>query len=56
MNPTFNELKDGIIEDYHRKLPGEKLYGKIFSIYILDRYIKLLIKLYRQAAKRREQA
>jgi|GEM_PF-4490659 hypothetical protein len=54
VTPTLNELKKKVVEDYQRQLPGERLYGKIFSVYVLDKYAKLLLRIYRKVETRKE--
>jgi hypothetical protein len=54
VTPTLNELKKKVVEDYQRQLPGERLYVKIFSVYVLDKYAKLLLRIYRKVETRKE--
>ena len=48
---TFRQVKESIIQQYKEDYPDERLYGKIFSLYLLDRYAKLLFKLCEKAGK-----
>jgi len=48
---TLERVKESVIKDFNKQFPKEKLYGKVFSIYLLDRYANLLLKLYRKANK-----
>lgn len=46
---TLASVKEGIIAEYRKEYPNERLNGKIFSIYLLDRYARLLLRLYKKA-------
>jgi len=48
---TFNQIKESVLTQYKKDYPDESLYGRIFSLYILDRYAKLLFRLYEKAEK-----
>ena len=48
---TFRQVKESIIQQYKEDYPDEILYGKIFSLYILQRYVTLLLKLCEKAGK-----
>ena len=48
---TLRQIREGILEQYKKEFPDEKLYCKVFSVYILDRYAKLLYRLYKKAQK-----
>lgn len=43
---TLQLIREAIINKFERDFPGEKLYGKPFSLYILDRYAKLLYRIH----------
>jgi hypothetical protein len=48
---TTKSIKESIIRQFGADYPAEKLYGKVFSLYLLDRYTKLLFRLYEKAKK-----
>ena len=48
---TFKTIKESIIQQYKDDYPDESLYGKVFSLYILDRYARLVYKIYEKAEK-----
>ena len=50
---TLDKIKESIIKDFEKQFPKEKLHGRVFSIYLLDKYSSLLLKIY-QKAKRQE--
>lgn len=54
MARTYDEIRDSVIEAYKKNYSGERLWGKVFSVYILDRYVKLLAKIYKKAEQRKE--
>ena len=49
------EIRESILEDYKKQFPGERPYSKVFSIYLLDKYTRLVSRLYKKAeeAKKR---
>lgn len=49
---NLKQIRENIIESFHKDFPGERVNGKIFSLYILDRYATLLYKLYKKASKK----
>lgn len=51
MAKTLEQVKESILRTFARDFPNEKLYGKVFSIYLLDRYSLLLYKIYKKANK-----
>jgi len=51
---TLDKVKESIIKDFNKQFPKEKLYGKVFSIYVLDRYATLLLRIYKKANKREQ--
>ena len=53
---TPKEIKESVIEDYQKKFPGERLYSKVFSIFVLDKYVRLVSRIYKKAdeIKRKE--
>ncbi len=48
---TLQELRNSIIEQYRKDYPGEKINGKVFSMYLLERYARLMYKIYQKAKK-----
>jgi hypothetical protein len=42
----FKGIRESVIADFQKQFPEERLYGKIFSLYLLDRYSRLLFRLY----------
>ena len=48
---NLDRVRESIIKDFEKQLPKEKLYGKVFSVYLLDRYSKLLLKIYQKAKR-----
>jgi len=48
---SIESIKQAIIKDFEKQLTGEKLYSRVFSIYLLDRYAQLLYKIYQKAHK-----
>jgi len=44
-------IKEGIITRYKKEYPEEKVYSKAFSLYLLNKYARLLYKIYQQAGK-----
>lgn len=49
---TLQSIKDYILDNYKKDFPGERLYGKVFATYLLERYAKLLYKIYQKAQKK----
>ena len=49
---TLKEIKEQVLEKYKKDFPGENLYGKVFSIYILDRYTRLLYRIYKKSTEK----
>jgi hypothetical protein len=45
---TLDRVKESIKRDFEKQFPQEKLYGKVFSIYLLDKYSSLLLKIYQK--------
>ena len=52
---TLRQIKDSIIRSYKKDFPGEALNGKVFATYILERYAKLLYKIYQKAEQKEDQ-
>lgn len=50
-NPSLKDIKESVIDNFKRNFPNERLHGKVFSIYVLDLYAKLIYKIYKKAAK-----
>ena len=48
---TLHRIRDGIIARYKKEYPEEKVYSKAFSLYLLNKYARLLYKIYQQAGK-----
>jgi hypothetical protein len=48
---TLKSVKENIVAQFNRDYPEERLYGKVFSLYILDRYAKLMYRIYKKAEK-----
>lgn len=48
---TIQQIKDSIFADYEKQFPKERLWGKVFSIYLLDKYARLLYRIYQKANK-----
>lgn len=48
---TLERVKESVIRDFEKQFPKEKLYGKVFSVYLLDRYSTLLLKIYKKAKR-----
>jgi hypothetical protein len=48
---TFKQIREGIIEQFKKDYPDERLYGRVFSLYLLDRYARLMFKIYEKARK-----
>jgi hypothetical protein len=48
---TLQRIKDSILTQYKTIYPDEKINGKVFSGYILDKYARLLLKIYQKAKK-----
>ena len=46
---TLKQIKESIIERFKKDFPGEKTDGKIFTLYLMDRYSNLLLKIYKKA-------
>lgn len=46
---TLDKVKESIISQFKKDFPNEQLYGKIFSLYLLDKYSNLLLKIYKHA-------
>jgi len=51
---TYEEVREGVIAEYKKNYDGERLFGKVFSVYILDRYVKLLLRIYKKAEQKQE--
>lgn len=49
---TLKDIKDAIRANYKKDFPGEASNGRIFATYLLDRYAKLLYKIYQKAEKK----
>ena len=49
---TLKEIKESILKQYKEDYPDEALYGKIFSLYLLDRYARLLFSIYKKAGEK----
>ena len=45
---SSKEIRESIFADYRQQFPGENLYSKVFSAYILDRHVKLLMRIYKK--------
>jgi hypothetical protein len=52
---TLDKVKESIIRDFEKQFPKEKLYGKVFSIYLLDRYSNLLLRIYKKAKVKKQE-
>ncbi len=48
---TTKSIRESIIKQYEKDYPEEKLWGKVFSLYLLTRYATLMYKVYQQARK-----
>lgn len=48
---TVKSIRESIINQFEKDFPEEKLYGKVFSLYLLDRYARLLFRIYEKAKK-----
>ena len=46
---SFRELREDVFAGYKRQFPGEKLYSKVFSVYVMDKYIRLLMRIYKKS-------
>jgi hypothetical protein len=49
---TLGQIKESILTNYKKDFPGEAINGKVFATYVLDRYAKLLYKIYQKAEKK----
>jgi len=48
---TIKTIRESIIREFEKDFPEEKVYGKVFSLYLLDRYATLMFKIYERAKK-----
>ena len=48
---TIKSVQDGIVKQFEKDYPEEKLWGKVFSLYLLTRYATLLYRVYEKARK-----
>lgn len=48
---ALERVKESVIRDFEKQFPKEKLYGKVFSVYLLDRYSTLLLRIYKKAKR-----
>jgi hypothetical protein len=48
---TLKQIRDSIVAQYKKDYPDEDLYGKVFSLYVLDRYSRLLLGIYMKAGR-----
>jgi hypothetical protein len=46
---TLKRVREAIIEQFREDFPDEKIYTKVFSLYLLDRYSRLLFKIHQRA-------
>lgn len=51
---SLRQIRESIIENYKKDFPGERVGGTVFATYVLDRYAKLLYKIYKKAEKKEE--
>ena len=49
---TIKQIKSSIIDEYKKDFPGEKVSVSVFSTYVLERYSKLLYKIYQKVEKK----
>jgi hypothetical protein len=49
---TFRQIKESILQQYKEDYPDERLYGRVFSLYLLNRYVSLLLKIHERAENR----
>ena len=50
-NKTVQSIQDGLIRQFEKDRPGEKIYGKAFSLYLLERHARLLYRIYERSKK-----
>ena len=48
---TLKQIRDSIVVQYKKDYPDEDLYGRVFSLYVLDRYSRLLLGIYMKAGR-----
>lgn len=49
---NLKHIKQSIIEAFKRDFPGESTDGKIFMLYIMDRYSNLLYRIYKKVEEK----
>ena len=49
---TLKEIKESVLKQYKDDYPDEAVYGKIFGLYILDRYCRLMFNIYKKAGEK----
>ena len=46
---SLNSIRKSVVERYKKDYPDEVVYGRLFSIYLLDLYSRLLYRIYKKA-------